>query len=239
MANASGYELTQVASWIQEGTVSAPRALRAREGARRVLNVVLAALALVLAAPLMLMIAVLIKLTSPGPVFFTQVRVGIDVRDPLNAKGNGRRSTDLGGRPFRIYKFRTMEPSRGDAQVWAKPDDPRVTALGRILRKYRLDELPQLVNVLRGDMNIVGPRPEQPAIFANLRGEIPQYPWRQRVRPGITGWAQVNQGYDNTLDDVRQKVAYDLEYVRRQGVVEDLRILARTVPVVVFKRGAW
>ena len=114
-----------------------------------------------------------------------------------------------------------------------------MTAVGRILRKYRLDELPQLVNVLRGDMNIVGPRPEQPRIFAELREQIPHYQMRQRVRPGITGWAQVNQGYDDSLDNVRQKVAYDLEYLRRHSVVEDLRILARTVPVVVFRRGAW
>jgi lipopolysaccharide/colanic/teichoic acid biosynthesis glycosyltransferase len=123
--------------------------------------------------------------------------------------------------------------------VWAKPDDPRVTPVGRILRKYRLDELPQLVNVLRGDMNIVGPRPEQPRIFAELREQIPHYQRRQYVRPGITGWAQVNQGYDDSLDNVRQKVAYDLEYLERHSVAEDLRILARTVPVVVFRRGAW
>ncbi len=126
-----------------------------------------------------------------------------------------------------------------EAQVWARPDDPRVTRLGRVLRKYRLDELPQLFNVLRGDMNIVGPRPEQPQIFAELRRQIGGYARRQRVRPGITGWAQVNLHYDTSVESVRQKVAYDLEYVARQSLAEDLRIMARTVPVVLFRRGAW
>ncbi|HXQ28337.1 MAG TPA: sugar transferase [Gemmatimonadales bacterium] len=239
MANASGYELAELSTWLQDAGLPAPTSVRAREGARRALNVAVAALGLLLAAPLMLVIAVAIKLTSRGPLFYTQTRIGIDVRNPVTAGGNGRRKTDAGGRPFRIFKFRTMAPSRGEAQVWARPDDPRVTAVGRILRKYRLDELPQLVNVLRGDMNIVGPRPEQPRIFTELREQIPNYQTRQRVRPGITGWAQVNQGYDDSLDNVRQKVAYDLEYLRRHSVVEDLRILARTVPVVVFRRGAW
>src|SRR6185312_3655925 len=119
-----------------------------------------------------------------------------------------------------IYKFRTMAaagPGRDPAaEVWARPDDPRVTALGRLLRLYRLDELPQLLNVLRGDMNVVGPRPEQPTIFARLRDEIDRYQERQRVRPGITGWAQINQQYDSSVDDVRRKVQFDLEYIARQ-----------------------
>ena len=108
-----------------------------------------------------------------------------------------------------------------------------------MLRKYRLDELPQLVNVLRGDMNLVGPRPEQPTIFAKLRQQVPGYAERQRVRPGITGWAQINQHYDRSIDDVHRKVAYDLDYVGRQSLVEDLKIMVRTIPVVVFKQGAW
>jgi lipopolysaccharide/colanic/teichoic acid biosynthesis glycosyltransferase len=126
-----------------------------------------------------------------------------------------------------------------DAQVWATPDDPRVTPVGQFLRKYRLDELPQLWNVLRGDMNIVGPRPEQPAIFVNLREKIEGYESRQRVRPGITGWAQVNHSYDQCLDDVRRKVTFDLEYISRQSLAEDLKIMALTVPVMVFRKGAW
>ena len=123
--------------------------------------------------------------------------------------------------------------------MWARPNDPRVTAIGRLLRLYRLDELPQLLNVLRGDMDVVGPRPEQPAIFARLRLQIDRYQERQRVRPGITGWAQINQCYDTCVDDVRSKLQHDLEYISRQSFLEDLKIMLRTLPVVIGKRGAW
>jgi len=114
-----------------------------------------------------------------------------------------------------------------------------VTLAGRFLRQYRLDELPQLFNVIRGDMNIVGPRPERPTIFAELRTRIADYPVRQRARPGITGLAQVSNSYDASLDDVRAKVSYDLEYLERQSLLEEIRIMFRTVPVMLFKRGAW
>ena len=208
--------------------------------ARRALNVAVAGLGLVVAAPLIFLIAIAIKITSRGPVFYSQTRVGIDLRAPSRGNDNFRRRRDLGGRPFTIYKFRTMaaEADR-DAQVWASPEDPRVTAVGRILRKYRLDELPQLWNVLKGDMNVVGPRPEQPGIFEQLRSEIEHYTVRQRVRPGITGWAQINQSYDTSLDDVRRKIAYDLEYIRRKSAGEDLKIMLKTVPVMVLRKGAW
>jgi len=212
------------------------------ERLRRALNVSVAVLGLVLATPLMAAIALLIKLTSRGPVLYTQTRVGLDRRSRGAPAGNTRRRNDYGGRPFKIHKFRTMAANDGPlegAEVWAAPDDPRVTRLGRILRLYRLDELPQLVNVLQGDMNVVGPRPEQPTIFARLRQQIECYQERQRVRPGITGWAQINHHYDCSIDDVRKKVAYDLEYVARQSVLEDLKIMLRTVPVMVSKDGAW
>ncbi len=114
-----------------------------------------------------------------------------------------------------------------------------MTSIGRILRQYRLDELPQLLNVLRGEMDVVGPRPEQPSIFARLRQEIHRYEERQRVRPGITGWAQINQSYDSCVDDVRRKLQYDLEYIHRQSALEDLRIMVRTLPAVILKRGGW
>jgi lipopolysaccharide/colanic/teichoic acid biosynthesis glycosyltransferase len=207
--------------------------------ARRALNVVLAALALIVAAPVMLAIAMLVKLTSPGPVFYTQTRVGIDRRHPLDVNGNGRRKVNYGGKLFKIYKFRTMRPSTEALQVWASPNDSRITPLGSVLRKYRLDELPQLVNVLRGEMNIVGPRPEQPNIFMQLRGEIDGYDLRQRVLPGITGLAQISHHYDACVDDVRRKLSFDLEYIGRESALEDLRILLRTIPVILFRRGAW
>lgn len=209
--------------------------------ARRCLNVGAAAALLALTSPLMVVIALAVKLTSRGPVFFTQQRVGLNRRNGSRSVAACRRRSDAGGKPFTIYKFRTMnvKGTNGDQQVWAEPDDPRVTSLGRVLRKYRLDELPQLANVLRGDMNLVGPRPEQPNIFAHLRQEIDHYEERQRVRPGLTGWAQVNHHYGLSVDDVRKKIKLDLEYIQRQSVVEDLKIMARTVPVILLRRGAW
>ncbi len=205
------------------------------------LNVAVAVVGLVMTLPLTLIIAALIKITSRGPVIFSQPRIGIDRRRAASRNANRRRRIDHGGRPFMIYKFRTMRHTNGDAaaEVWASPDDPRVTRLGRVLRKYRLDELPQLVNVVRGEMNLVGPRPEQPAIFAEMRNRIPGYRQRQQVLPGITGWAQVRHRYDRSIDDVRRKVAFDLEYIARRSALEDVKIMALTVPVVVFKKGAW
>jgi lipopolysaccharide/colanic/teichoic acid biosynthesis glycosyltransferase len=207
----------------------------------RVLNFVLAGVALFLALPLLLLIAIAIKLSSRGPVLYTQERVGLDRRVPGDAPGNHRRVRDIGGKPFTIYKFRTM---RVDAEalsgaVWATQDDPRVTPVGRFLRQYRLDEIPQLLNVMRGEMNIVGPRPERPMIFAELREHIEEYPQRQRAKPGITGLAQIYHHYDRSLDDVRTKVRFDLEYIRRQSLREDLRIMLRTIPVILFRRGGW
>jgi lipopolysaccharide/colanic/teichoic acid biosynthesis glycosyltransferase len=213
---------------------SQPRA----EGARRALNVAVAVVGLVIAAPVMVVVALLIRLTSPGPVLFLQTRVGLDRRDPKVA-GNGRRQLDLGGKPFRIYKFRTMYVQQKTEQVWARPDDPRITPVGRVLRKYRLDELPQLLNVLLGDMNMVGPRPEQPNIVNDLQQQITSYKLRHKVRPGITGWAQINHHYDRSIEDVRRKVSLDLEYIGRQSFTEDLKIMLRTVPVVVLRKGGW
>jgi lipopolysaccharide/colanic/teichoic acid biosynthesis glycosyltransferase len=138
-----------------------------------------------------------------------------------------------------MYKFRTMRVSDNAPQVWAKPNDDRVTWIGRLLRKTRLDELPQLFNVLLGDMNVVGPRPEQPEIFVHLRERMPSYAWRQRVLPGITGWAQVNQAYDQNMEDVRGKVRLDLEYISRCSAIEDARIMARTFPVMFGRRFGW
>jgi lipopolysaccharide/colanic/teichoic acid biosynthesis glycosyltransferase len=210
----------------------------------RVLNVALASVLFLLALPVMVLIAVAVKVSSPGPVIYSQDRVGLNQRRGSRRRGarrfeNDRRKRDRGGRIFRILKFRTMYvEGSGGRQLWAAKDDPRVTPVGRILRAHRLDELPQLLNVLRGDMNLVGPRPEQPEIFEQLRKLIDVYPERQAVRPGITGWAQVNRGYDVDLNDVRRKLYLDLEYVRRQSVAKDLAIIAKTPQVMLFKQGS-
>jgi lipopolysaccharide/colanic/teichoic acid biosynthesis glycosyltransferase len=207
----------------------------------RTLNVALALLGLLALLPVLILIALLIKLTSRGPVLYTQVRIGIDRREPLDTNQNRRRERDLGGEPFTIYKFRTMrvDAEEESGAVWAQQGDPRVTAVGVLLRQYRLDELPQLLNVLKGEMNIVGPRPERPTIFAELRERIAEYPLRQRAKPGITGLAQINHHYDRSLDDVRTKMHYDLEYIRRRNLREDLRIMLKTIPVILLRRGGW
>jgi lipopolysaccharide/colanic/teichoic acid biosynthesis glycosyltransferase len=228
------------------GTLITPTAVsvvpRTRsEMMNRLINIVLASVAIVILLPVLLLVALAVWLTSPGPVLYTQDRVGIDRRSRRALALYDRRGSDHGGSVFTIYKFRSM---RCDAEthsgaVWATKNDPRVTYVGRFLRKTRLDELPQLFNVVKGDMNIVGPRPERPTIFARLRQDISEYSLRQRAKPGITGWAQVNLAYDSTIEDVRKKVDLDLEYLRRQSVIEDMRIMLRTVPVMLFKRGGW
>jgi lipopolysaccharide/colanic/teichoic acid biosynthesis glycosyltransferase len=226
---------------LRQPAVGATVALRRRsEVATRAVNVALAAIALIIVAPVMLLVALAVWLTSPGPVFYTQVRVGQDRRGLRNGMPAERRKSDHGGRLFTMYKFRSM---RVDAEadgraVWARPNDDRVTTVGRLLRATRLDELPQLFNVLKGDMNIVGPRPERPCIFAELRENIAEYPMRQLAKPGITGWAQINHTYDSCVDDVRIKVRYDLEYLSRQSLWTDFVIMLRTVPVM-FRKSGW
>lgn len=209
-------------------------------GARRALNVAAAVILLVITAPLWVAIALAIKLTSRGPVLYRQTRVGLDQRRSGIRPNDPRRRQDVGGRPFTIYKFRTMRRNaeHGTGAVWACEDDPRVTAVGRLLRQYRLDELPQLINVLRGEMNLVGPRPERPTIVAELRKEIPNYQTRHRALPGITGHAQVNLQYDSSVEDVRKKVDHDLEYLRKASAWEDFKIMLKTIPVMLFRRGS-
>jgi lipopolysaccharide/colanic/teichoic acid biosynthesis glycosyltransferase len=219
----------------------APVALERTDRARRAVNFLVALVGLILAAPVLLVVALLVRLTSRGPVIYTQTRVGLDRRGDAPESLNRRRLEDVGGKPFRIYKFRTMtvQAETGTGAVWAQNDDPRVTWIGRYLRQYRLDELPQLVNVLKGEMNVVGPRPERPTIFRQLREHIDEYPLRQRAKPGITGLAQINHHYDRSIEDVRTKVTYDLEYIRKQSVLEDLKIMFQTIPVMLFRRGGW
>lgn len=206
--------------------------------ARRALNWLVAAVGVLALAPLMLLIAIAVKFSSSGPVRFVQTRIGVDRRRRVSSSDTGTRHRDLGGAPFSMLKFRTMCVQENAAEQWATVGDARITPIGRVLRQFRLDELPQLFNVLRGEMSVVGPRPEQPLIFSRLRERIARYARRQRVQPGITGWAQVNLSYDQTEDDVRTKLRYDLEYIERQSFTEDLRIMARTLPVMLGRRGA-
>jgi len=262
------------------------RELLVSERLNRVVNFSIALIALVVLAPLVVLIAIAVKLTSRGPIVYRQTRVGVDRRrsggdrrgtgerratrtrlgdsrgrlepqiggapaaerrgtnprgDRRNngRRGGDRRAVDVGGRAFTMYKFRTMTvDAEREGAVWATKNDARVTPIGGILRGTRLDELPQLVNVLKGEMNVVGPRPERPSIFMQLRKEIDSYHLRQRAKPGITGWAQINQNYDTSIDDVRRKVEYDLAYIERRSVVEDMRVMARTLPVMIFRKGA-
>jgi exopolysaccharide biosynthesis polyprenyl glycosylphosphotransferase len=178
--------------------------------------------ALVVTSPLMVLIAIAIVIDSRGGALFRQVRVG------------------MGGRTFEIIKFRSMcsgaESESGP--VWAQDKDPRVTRVGRVLRKLRLDELPQLVNVLRGDMSIVGPRPERPHFVNMLSEQIPFYGLRHSVPPGITGWAQVCYPYGSTVDESRAKLEYDLFYVKNLSISLDLLILFSTLKIVLLGRGA-
>lgn len=179
---------------------------------KRAIDILFALPGVVIATPVTLFLALLVKLTSRGPAFYLQERVGKD------------------GRVFKIIKLRTMvaDAEAATGPVWAKENDPRETRLGRFLRRTHLDELPQFWNVLKGDMSLIGPRPERPVFVEKFRQEIPGYTIRLSVRPGITGWAQINHPYDRTLDDVRRKLDYDREYIRMMGWGIDLRIMAAT-----------
>jgi lipopolysaccharide/colanic/teichoic acid biosynthesis glycosyltransferase len=207
--------------------------------AKRTLDVAAAALALTLFGLLLPWIAVAIKLDSPGPVFYSQERIGINRRRRRTRTGMDRRKVLQPGRPFRIYKLRTMcVNAEAEGPRWAQPSDSRVTRVGKFLRKTRLDEVPQFVNVLRGEMSLIGPRPERFCFMRELECEIPHYTDRLTVTPGITGLAQVVNGYDRDTDSVRRKVELDCHYIKNLGFVQDLRILLRTVRVVLKGEGA-
>lgn len=188
---------------------------------KRLVDILVSSGGLLMLFPLFVFVAFMIKLDSPGPVIYRQARVG------------------LRGRPFLIWKFRSM---RQDAEKlgpqWAQADDPRVSRVGRWLRKMRIDESPQLVNVLRGQMSLVGPRPERPVFVQDLRKIIPYYDLRHIIRPGITGWAQVRFRYGASEEDAHMKLQYDLYYVKRQSVALDMRILVQTVRVMLVGEGA-
>ncbi len=187
---------------------------------RRLVDLVVAVFGLALLVPVVAVVAPLQKLTSPGPLFFRQLRVG------------------RGGQPFQLIKLRTMVPDAEDqGPTWTAINDPRVTRLGRWLRRTRIDELPQVVNILRGEMSLIGPRPERPEVVAELAREIPFYRARLAVRPGLTGWATVQQGYASSTADSLRKLQYDLYYIKHQSPYLDAMILLGTLSAVVRLRG--
>src|SRR5262245_58041547 len=195
---------------------------RVLSAAKRLIDITAAAVGLVIAAPIMVLVAALIRLTSPGAVLYHQRRVGQH------------------GRIFTLHKFRSMwaDAEKTTGPVWAKEGDTRVTSVGRFLRRSRLDELPQLWNVLKGDMSLVGPRPERPEFVAELTRQIPFYRQRNIVRPGLTGWAQVRYTYGASVEDALQKLQYDLFYIKNLSLALDVFIILDTVKTVLLQKGA-
>ncbi|MDH4186410.1 MAG: TIGR03013 family PEP-CTERM/XrtA system glycosyltransferase [Nitrospira sp.] len=188
---------------------------------KRLFDAVVSAVSLVLLIPFFALIAALIRVDSPGPVFYRQVRVG------------------LRGRPYMIWKFRSMrQDAEKSGPQWAQANDSRVSRVGWWLRKTRIDELPQLVNVLKGEMSLVGPRPERPVFVEELRKAIPYYDLRHTVRPGVTGWAQVRFRYGASQEDAHSKLQYDLYYLKNLSFILDMKILIRTIRVVMLGEGA-
>jgi sugar transferase (PEP-CTERM system associated) len=198
------------------------RASRATRFVKRMLDLAFSIIGTVLAAPLVVLTAIAIRLDSPGPILYSQTRVGEN------------------GRVFNVYKFRSMrtDAEREGTPIWARDKDDRVTRIGRIIRKARLDELPQFWNVMRGDMSFVGPRPERPFFVEQLAQEIPFYQQRHAVKPGLTGWAQVKYRYGSSLEDAMEKLRYDLYYIKHLSIFFDLTIVFDTVKVVLFRKGA-
>ncbi|MGZ5434856.1 MAG: TIGR03013 family XrtA/PEP-CTERM system glycosyltransferase [Pyrinomonadaceae bacterium] len=205
-------------SWL----IFSSRGRRARinEIARSAMHRIIALVGAILSLPIAIFTAIVIKLESRGPVLYKQDRVGKN------------------GRPFRLMKFRSMRTdAEKDGPVWAKTDDERMTRVGRIIRKIRVDEIPQFWNILRGDMNFVGPRPERPHFVAQLAQEIPYYEQRHLIAPGLTGWAQINYPYGASIEDAKQKLQYDLYYMKNQNVALDATIMFETIKTILFGKG--
>jgi len=217
---------------------------------KRTIDVTGAVVGLLLTLPFFIVLPILIKLDSRGPVFYTQLRIGMNRRkrnrrycqqsEVTERRVRERRRYNALGRPFKVIKFRTMvqDAEKRSGPIWATKNDPRVTWLGRILRKTRLDEIPQFINVLKGDMSLVGPRPERPSFVYDLSSKIDQYGRRLTVKPGLTGLAQVKNGYDTSIASVAQKVEMDLEYIQNWSLWVDIKILLKTVVVVITGKGS-
>ena len=188
---------------------------------KRMLDIFVSLVILLVSSPVILITSVAIKIDSRGPVFYKQERSGMK------------------GRVFRMVKFRSMvqDAEKKSGPVWSHKNDPRITKVGRLIRKIRIDEIPQMINVLKGEMSLVGPRPERPYFVEKLSEEIPLYKRRLKVRPGVTGWAQVKHKYDETIEDVKNKLRYDLFYIENISLRLDIQILMRTIFVVLFGKG--
>ncbi|MGE5430943.1 MAG: undecaprenyl-phosphate glucose phosphotransferase [Syntrophomonadaceae bacterium] len=188
---------------------------------KRLMDISISLFILLISLPVTVIISILIKLDSPGTVLYKQKRSG------------------LNGKEFDMYKFRSMrnDAEKGTGPVWSQKNDPRITRIGKFIRKVRIDEIPQMINVLKGEMSLVGPRPERPYFVEKLSQEIPLYKKRLKVRPGVTGWAQVKHKYDETIEDVKTKLRYDLFYIENMSLRMDFKILFRTVFVVLFGKG--
>ena len=188
---------------------------------KRLMDILISIILLIVSSPIILLTSIAIKIDSNGPVFYKQERSGMNEKI------------------FKIIKFRSMriDAEKDSGPVWSTKDDPRITRVGKFIRKVRIDEIPQMVNVLKGEMSLVGPRPERPFFVEQLSKEIPFYKRRLKVRPGVTGWAQVKHKYDENVEDVKEKLRYDLFYIENMSLSNDFKILFRTVFVVLFGQG--
>ncbi|MEA1981468.1 MAG: sugar transferase, partial [candidate division Zixibacteria bacterium] len=205
---------------------------------------------LVLTSPLWIILPILIKLDSKGSVFYTQSRVGINRRkqdrrlcqkvDTDDNRRRDRRRENYHGQTFKVIKFRTMvsDAEKKSGPVWATKNDKRVTRLGNFLRKTRMDEIPQFLNILKGDMSMVGPRPERQVFVADLSGKVDNYVRRLEIKPGLTGLAQITNGYDSSISSVADKVRHDIEYIDNWSIWSDIKIILKTVVVVFTRKGA-